>query len=346
LPTAGPSRQAIVEAFKSKIINIDERTARQMNAHARAEHLRHDEENIERLRQSFRHSSSSIQRGDHVNVKIANFTPDTSVASNEERVLEGFTSKDIGEYTVDEDGNIDLPYAGKIYLSGKSIPSAREKIQNTYTKSGLFIRPYVTINVQSNGRNGIIVAGDVKNPKILSWQPGGIDLATALTLTDTGENSEAHKTFETQAYIDVIRGNNAFEIPYNRALREQIALNPGDKLIVEKKPAVRATIVGGGILQNGTYNFQQTPSLMEVIAKAGGLNPNNADITNIFIFRRDRGDINVMRINFHDGSGLTTASILPIRENDVIYAPEARVVPWLRVMNIAFQMALPAAVIK
>ncbi|QHI95200.1 hypothetical protein GT348_01885 [Aristophania vespae] len=346
LPTSGPTRQAVIEAFKQKIINIDENVANQMNMTEHQERLTRERESLARLRSSFRLSSTTIQKGDNILVKIASFTPENVSAPGVDRLLEGFRIKNIGSYIVAEDGKVDLPYIGRLHLAGQSNDRARQTIQNAYMRSALFVRPYVSIEVEGNGSNGIAVTGDVSKPKILAWQPGGIDIARALTLTDTGNKESNHSRDETHAIVEVVRRSEVYKIAYDVALRESIPLSPGDKIIVMRKPSVRTTIAGGGILHNGTYKFQQRPSLMEVIARAGGLNANNADITNIFIFRRNNNNLNVMRVNFRKGTGITTASILPIKDDDVIYAPEARIVPWLRVLNIAFQLALPAAVMK
>ncbi len=307
---------------------------------------RTDKENLDALRASYRLVTPRIQKGDQISVKISSFTPEGVTGIASEKILEGFQMKELGLYVVDEAGLVDLPYIGTIHLSGDTIGVARQTIQAAYNHARLFARPYVSISVQGNGRNGIAVAGDVSSPKVLSWQSGGIDLATALTLAGGGEHELSGKYDETRVLVSIIRNGMTYRISYDQALHDHIPLVPGDRLVVKRTPSVRATMVGGGILQNGTYNFQNTPSLMEVVARAGGLNANNADITNIFVFREIDHDMRVLRINFKEGAGVTTASSLPVKNGDVIYAPEAQIVPWLRVMNIAFQLALPAAVMK
>lgn len=312
----------------------------------RQKSMRIDKENLDALRASYHLVTPRIQNGDQISIKIASFTPDGGTTTASEKILEGFQLKDLGVYIVDEAGLVDLPYTGTIHLSGDTISAARQKIQSAYDHARLFARPYVSIAVQGNGRNGIAVSGDVSSPKVLSWQSGGIDLATALTLAGGGEHELSGKYNETRVLVGIIRRGMTYHISYDQALHDHIPLVPGDRLVVRRTPSVRATVVGGGILQNGTYNFQNPPSLMEVVARAGGLNANNADITNIFVFRKIDNDMRVLRINFKEGTGITTASSLPIKDDDVIYAPEAQIVPWLRVMNIAFQLALPAAVMK
>lgn len=346
LPTSGPSREAVVKSFQGRLVNVDEATATRMNAADRQEREDKDQQNLTALRRSYRRFTPLIQNGDQIDVKISSFTPDTVTSTGQDKVLEGFQIKELGLYIVDETGSVDLPYVGRMRLSGQSIVSARQAIQIAYDHAGLFVRPYALLTVQGNGRNGIAVAGDVSNPKVLAWQPGGVDLATALTLTDGGEQESSKKNNETRILVNIVRDGATYSIPYDTALRDHIPLVPGDRLVVRRIPSVRATVMGGGILQNGTYSFPNTPSLMEVVARAGGFNANNADITNLFVFRRIDHEVRVLRIDFKSGTGVTTAAALPVKDDDVIYAPEARIVPWLRVMNIAFQLALPAAVMR
>ena len=76
------------------------------------------------------------------------------------------------------------------------------------------------------------------------------------------------------------------ELPIAVALDHEIPLQPGDRIVVNKAPAVEVTVLGGGVQNNGVFGFAERPRLSDVLARASGLNSNAADNHAVFVFFR------------------------------------------------------------
>ncbi|CAI3958612.1 Periplasmic protein Wza involved in polysaccharide export [Commensalibacter communis] len=351
LPRGGPSSSSILSTFKGKIITVDEYQAQKLDKQVALENKLFVQKNLDALMLPIRNKNLMIKIGDKLIITLMSFSPDSIIGQNQDPISAGFDKRELGTFTVDYNGNINLPYIGNVYINNLTESAARNLIQSKYNSNNSVVNPYVIIALEENGASGVTVTGDIGAPKILSWQPGGMKLATALTLAQNGNtrtiSNEASKDSTNKTMVNVIRNGAQYSIPYDLALKSDINLAPSDKIIVKSAPQVRTTLIGGGILKNGIYDYSSQPALLDAIARAGGFNPNNADISNVFVFRKDYdNDLKIYRFKFNDGHGMAAAAFFPIFDKDVIFSPESPIVPWLRVLNIAFQMALPAAIIK
>lgn len=351
LPRGGPSANAVVSSFKKRIITINEAEAIRISKQQFAEQKRSIEQSLNILSQPISFSSSRINAGDELVITLTSYSAESNIDPSQDTLLAGFNKRDLGHFIVNQQGNINLPYIGNVNVRGLTEEQARNVIQSQYEQANVVREPYILLYSVKNKQNDITVTGDIGSPKIIPWQPGGIKLATALTLAQSNNTNmirnNSQKLNTNKITINIIRDQQTYSLPYDIALRSNINLAPADKVIVESSPEVRATLLGGGILKNGTYNFSIQPSLLEALAQAGGFNVYNANISKVFVLRKNiKSELKIYQFAFNKGSGLAAASFFPIADRDVIFAPEAGIVPWLRITNIAFQMALPAAVLK
>lgn len=351
LPRGGPSASSIAKALQNRIIPIDENQAILMNKEVFSAQKRSMQQALNDLSEPFKFESARISYGDDIVVMLMSYSSENPMSLDQDSLLAGFNKRDLGHYIVNQKGMINLPYIGNVSVVGLTAEQARHAIQSRYEGINVVREPYILLQLTNNKRNDITVTGDVGAPKIIPWQAGGIKLATALTLAQSNNSNmmrnNSQKLNTNKITVNIIRNHHTYTLPYDVALKSDINLAPADKLIVESSPEVRTTLLGGGILKNGTYSFPIQPSLIEALAEAGGFNPYNADISKVFVFRKNaNSQLKIYQFTFNGGAGLAAASFFPILDRDVIFAPEAGIVPWLRITNIAFQMALPAAVLK
>lgn len=350
LPRGGPSSSSLVSSFQKRIIRIDEKQAIAMNQKALASRKEMVNQTLRDLTQPVSLGLTRISKGDVLTITLMSYSSDQHIDIDQDSLLAGFNKRELGNYVVNEHCHVHLPYVGDVAVCNLTKDQARNRIQLAYENTNIVREPYVIVYWANDKQNSITVTGDIGAPKILPWRAGGIKLSTALTLAQNGNenlvrnNSEKSDTNKTS--VNIIRRGKTYILPYDIALKKNIALIPGDKIIIQNRPQVRATLMGGGIIKSGTYNFSTQPSLIEVLATAGGFNPNNADISKIFVFRKNDGKLDIYQLEFKKGKGLAAAAFFPVSDRDIIFAPEATIVPWLRVFNIAFQLALPAAVFK
>ena len=148
--------------------------------------------------------------------------------------------------------------------------------------------------------------------------------------------------------VDVIRGTAPpLSLPIYTALRERVLLQPGDRVIVRKEPAVIVTMLGAGIRQNGRLSFAAAPTLSVALARAGGLDANIAAANGMFVMRQTvNGRPLLYDFSWNRAGGMLAAQQFPLEANDVVYVAEAPILSIQKVVNTLFQLVLPAQLIK
>ncbi|WP_346778339.1 polysaccharide biosynthesis/export family protein [Paraburkholderia sp. Tr-20389] len=260
---------------------------------------------------------------------------------------------DLGDYTVSESGTIELPYLGSTSIRGLTLDAAQTTIARRYAALGILQSPSVKISVTSSSQGSILVTGAIGAPKILPWTPAGHSLASALTQSlGNGSdligstNGQSDNSVATQ--VTVLRKDESITLPLDEALAQQIALAPGDRVLVKRAPVVRVTVVGGGVHKNSELDFAHVPTLAEVLASASGLDANAADDHAVFVLEETPQDKRPVLYNFawNKLDGLVASHRFPIKDGDMIYVAEAPIVPVERAVNILFQLAVPIQAIK
>ncbi len=266
---------------------------------------------------------------------------------------------DIGTFAIASDGTISLPYVHKVHIIGMSVPDAQETLTKAYTRLGTMQNPAVALTSgpasgTSADADGIIVTGATGRPTILPWNAGGVTMARALT-TAMGDGTTVFSARNNasgdhaDAWVSVTRNSiNIARLPMLEALEQDIPLKPGDHLIVRHDANVRVTMLGGGITRNTLLGFSESPTLIQVIAAAEGLNVATANDREIFVLRRAAPGLTpkLYTIPMDSGEGLITAQRFPIEDEDVVYVGEAPIVPVERVINTFLQLGLIAAVAR
>jgi polysaccharide export outer membrane protein len=82
---------------------------------------------------------------------------------------------------VDEQGNITLPYAGRVRVAGRTAEDAALLIEATFHDRDIFKDPHVSVTVLEYATQGVTVLGEVRNPGVypLLGIHGLLDLISA-----------------------------------------------------------------------------------------------------------------------------------------------------------------------
>ncbi|APH60013.1 Polysaccharide export protein [Granulibacter bethesdensis] len=348
LPNAGPLANDVEQTKDVQIIQVTPDIAAQMVEQQKARQRTKISTALARLSNPVRHHDAILHPGDTVQVTLWSF-PD-ALTANQVTASSGPQQTKLGEFQIDTTGAITLPYVGKVVVGWKTEGNARKLIKQQFVTLGIVHDPDVTIT-HSNSHDAILVTGSTGEPKILTWNPGGVSLSHAITLalgngTSTLSENSALSSSTNAISATVIRQGEETDIPIPVALSSDIALQPADKVVIRREPAVHVTVGGGGVMNNGLYGFSKEPSLASALAEAHGLNPNAADSTRIFVFRQKTDIVPTLYVlSWKSGSGLMAAQLFPVEDGDIVYVAESPMVPVSRVINIIFQMALPAAML-
>ena len=199
--------------------------------------------------------------------------------------------------TIDEKGYIYIPYVGLIKASGKSIEEVRKVI--ALGLQGKALEPQVQVKLLTNMSSTIIAIGEVEKPGMYPVPVGGIQLLEALSLAG------GSKLKDFESLISVVRGENRGDIRLDSVLEEpsnNIWLEANDTLQVTSKPKYYTVL--GAVRRQNRYAFEnQTLSVSEALAQAGGLMDEISDSSGVFLFRYERK--NLLKAKNHRTTQLT-----------------------------------------
>lgn len=281
--------------------------------------------------------SDTIQPGDVLTMTVfENVKDDPLLGNTGERV------SILEEVQVDGQGNIFIPYAGKIKASGQTPESLREII----TKKLDTQTPDPQITVQRLAGNGqtVTVSGAVSAQGVypierptrtlsaMVAQAGGVAIDPASALVRVTRGRETGKVWLQDLYE-------------NPAL--DIALRGGDEVVVERDQRA-FTALGATGAQSLVPFESQTLSAIEAIAQVGGLSTTLADPTGVFVFRNEpapianavlgrsdlRGDQRMVYVlDLTQPTGMFEARDFLVRDGDTVYVTEAPFSQWTKTIS-------------
>ncbi|MGR3434302.1 MAG: polysaccharide biosynthesis/export family protein [Shimia sp.] len=246
----------------------------------------------------------------------------------------------LSELQVDEAGMIFVPYAGRVRAAGQTPDGLRRIITARLDEQ----TPDPQVLVQRVAGEGAAVS--------IVFPGGGSGLVpldrTTRTLLPVLAAAGAVPDNPEVARIRITRHGRSAEVWYDDVLadpRLDIALRDGDRVIVEN-PTLTFTALGATGAQTQVEFDQRDTSALEAIAQVGGLSPNSADPTGVFVLRNEpeaiarqilaRGDLTgpqrmVYVLDLTRPNGMFEARDFLIRDGDTVYVTEA---PYTQVTRI------------
>lgn len=345
MPNSGPSAANMKASPAVDIVDVTPAAAQALTVDANAR----DKEAVDRalatLMQPSVTSAFRFGAGDTLDVTVWSFSPTAGASAPGPMAL--------GSFTVSADGDVMLPYVGRMTLAGLTLQQAQTALTRRFASLGILQSPSAIIKTDSVPHDSILVTGAVGQPKIIPWTPAGITLAQAITeslgdgsalLAQGGDLADSRSAIR----ISVLRdGAAAAEIPIALALSADIPLQPKDRIIVQKAPALEVTVLGGGVQKNGVYGFGKPPTLSAVLAQASGLNGMVANDHSVFVLRQRRNRQPILyNFAWNRAQGLIASQQFQMEDADLVYVAEAPIVSVQKIINILFQATLPVQVLK
>ncbi|MFN3548835.1 MAG: polysaccharide biosynthesis/export family protein [Mesorhizobium sp.] len=247
--------------------------------------------------------------------------------------------------TIDREGSISVPYAGRIRAAGRPVDQVQLEIASRLANRA--IEPQVVITIQESRSMEATVLGDVKNPKKIELSPAGERILDLISEAGGLSSPGAETTVTLQ------RRGRSVTVPYNTVSSrpdENIFAQPGDTLIVNRD---RRTFLAFGVTgESGRYDFEDSDLMLgEALAKAGGLLDEKADPRSVLLYRKVDKDFLrkigvdtsrfvsaevpvIFRANLRDPAGFFAAQKFPMQNKDVIYVSTADAVEFLKFLTI------------
>jgi len=256
-------------------------------------------------------------------------------ASPTDHVSAGSRSVTIPEQMVGQDGGISVPFADRVPAAGRLPIEVQKTIERRLAEKA--IEPQAIVTVTRSISNSATVTGEVIAGARVPLSLKGDHLLDLIAAAG-GAKTPVYETF-----VRLSRDGITATIPMEMLVSdpaENIYAYPGDVLTLVRLP--QSFTVFGATGANAQVNFTaERMTLVEALAKAGGLQDLRADPAGVFLFRYEPPPIvktlgrtelgtgpegsspMVYRLDLSDAKSYFLAQRFPIRDKDIIYVANA-----------------------
>ena len=293
--------------------------------------------------------------GDVLNISIFEAAPGGLFTPGQAAGARPGNFVDLPAQAVDQKGSIYVPYAGEIPAAARTIPEIQQAVVARLRNRA--IEPQVVISLNQQHSSVVSVLGDVNTPGVLALNSVGERLL-ALIARAGGPKFEA-----IESYVTLQRDGKRVRVLLSRVVhdpRENIFIRPNDVIFITREAP---TFTALGALNQNVFGFNseipfdvETLTLAQAIGKAGGLNDNQSDAREVYVYRHeDRHFLEklgvdttrftydrvptIYHVNLRDPSGYLLASGFQMRTKDVMYVANAKVVDYFKLLNLINQTA-------
>jgi polysaccharide export outer membrane protein len=294
--------------------------------------------------------SQVVGVGDVLNISIFEAAPGGLFTPGQAAGARPGNFVDLPAQAVDQKGSIYVPYAGEIPAAARTIPEIQQAVVARLRNRA--IEPQVVISLKEQHASVVSVLGDVNTPGVQALNSVGERLLAILARSG-GPKFEA-----IESYVTLQRDGRRVRVLLSRVVHdpsENIFIRPNDVIFVTHEAP---TFTALGALNQNIFGFNteipfdvETLTLAQAMGKAGGLNDDKSDPSEIYVYRyEDRGFLTklgvdttrfaldkvptIYRLNLRDPSGMLLAAGFQMRSKDVMYVANAKVVDYYKLLTL------------
>ncbi len=242
----------------------------------------------------------------------------------------------IPDQTVDENGNISVPYAGLVKAAGRYNGEIQQDIVNRIKNRA--IEPQVIVSLTQQRTSLVSVIGEVNTPvRFPAAAYGAQDRITDAITRAGGIKDQGYAT-----WVMLQRGNRRATVPFANLVYEpsnNVFVQPGDRIYVYQEQ--QKYLAFGATGQQGEFNFDAWRiNLAEAVGKAGGLLDVQADAGSVFLYRAEPRELAeqlgvevgkftgelipvIFNVSLRAPGGYFLASNFQMRNGDVLFVANA-----------------------
>ncbi len=241
--------------------------------------------------------------------------------------------------TIDNNGNLTVPYAGQIQAAGRTNVDIQNDIVARIRNRA--IEPQVIVTLATQNTSLISIFGEVGTP--IRYPAAGYGSGDRITDAITRAGGIKDPGYETWVMLE--RKGKRASIPLVNLVddpNDNIYVQPGDRIYVYAQD--QQFIAFGATGTQGQFGFGAWHiDLADAIAKAGGLLDAGADPGSVFLYRNEprhiaellgadmsrfTGEIVpvIFSVDFREPGGFFLASQTQMRNGDVIFVANAEAV--------------------
>lgn len=273
---------------------------------------------------------------------------------------EGTTrSGPIPAQVVGGDGDISVPYAGRIHAVGLTPYEIQLAIQKRLASRE--IEPQAIVTVTKSVSNAVTVIGDTVTGGRVALSMRG-DRLLDVCAEAGGMRSPIYGTV-----LRLTRGGVTATVPMETLVAnpdEDIYAWPGDIITLVHVPQTFAIFGASGLKITSPNNNEiafdaARMDLAQALAKSGGLEDSRADPSAVFLFRFEKVSVAkelgahelsnatdgttpvLYHLDFRDPAGYFLAKRFPMDEGDIVYIADAKLTEWQKFLNLVATIAIP-----
>lgn len=245
---------------------------------------------------------------------------------------------------VDDQGVINVPYAGEIRAKGRTPSEMQREITEKLKARAL--EPQVVVSLAQQNTSLISVLGDVRSAGRFPASPAGERILDAIARAG-GPGNQGY-----DLWVSLERAGHRATVPFGALMYEpsnNIYVLPNDVIYLYSQP--QTFVAFGAVGNQGQYKFDAWRiSLAEAVGKQGGLTDSQADPAAVFLYRGETREVArqlgvdikrfegpiipiVYAVNLRDPAGYFLAQNFEVRNKDVIYTSNADSVEVTKFLN-------------
>jgi polysaccharide export outer membrane protein len=262
-----------------------------------------------------------------------------SSSSNQGLTLNGAQTP--SAYGVDQNGQIQFPYAGPVKISGLTELQARNLLAEKLAAS--IKRPDITLRVLQFRSKKIYVDGEVRNPGNQTVDDVPMSLIEALT------RAGGMLPSADESAIVISRKGTSYLINLPMVVRyainpSDILLHEGDVVRVPSRDENKVYVLGEVTTPKALQMVNGQLTLTQALGEAGGLNPLSAAGKQVYVVRNAAAATPIVyNLNASSPAAMALADNFALQPHDVVFVDAAGLVRFNRVMNLIIPLAASAA---
>ncbi|OZA64870.1 MAG: capsule biosynthesis protein [Sphingomonadales bacterium 39-62-4] len=241
---------------------------------------------------------------------------------------------------VDDNGDITIPYGGKLRVLGRTVGEVEGQIQRALR--GLSQNPKVLVTLSESITNSVIVSGEVNRPGRLVLQ------TNHETLSDVVALAGGYRGNARDLIVRVIRQSRTVDIRFNALIDNpdfDVPAYPGDRFMLIHSPQSYSVLGAPGKVEQFGFS-RSTVSLAEAIASAGGVSAGTGDPAAVFLFRYVKDDAGtdtpvVYHVNMMTAGSYLLAQRFSMQDQDVLYIGNASANQPGKLLQLVSQLFTP-----